>query len=185
MANGVKIKVKQNFKPWAALKKSMETKTPVIHCKVGVLGSDATSIHPLRDDITVDEVALINEFGTAKVPARPFLRPALYKGKSANAGLKHMLAQVTREALFNKVPRSIGLRKVGEWAVQQVQNKIMSNVGPENAERTIREKGHELTLRHTYTLLSSISYMIFKGSQLLSTGDQFGPLESFEGDGED
>ena len=146
---------------WEALRKRVTSGPAVNHAAVGVVGSDASRPHPLRDgDLSIEEVALLNEFGNSNQPERSFLRRTFNWDKSNARELKHHLAQASREVMFRSKSWGTALVSVGEWGVKKIQATIMSNVGPANAQSTIDDKGKGTTLRHTMTLFNAISYII-------------------------
>lgn len=166
---GFTFKTKWTDRGWSALRARLTDGPPAIHAKVGVFGPDASKIHPLKDDLTVEEIALINEFGSKNghVPQRSFLRRTFWWNNTNRRQVKHVMAKVSQMVIFQKVPRHIAMRKAGEWGVAEVKKTIMSGVGPANRPSTKEAKGHGQTLRHTMTLHDSISYVIIKGGAVV------------------
>ena len=106
--------------------------------KAGFLSGDK------RDDgrLTEDQVALYNEFGTADIPARPFMR-------RAHAVLQKKIPQIVQMGLEDEKTLE---RIVGECAVEmqnQIKESIDSNIPPPNKESTIKRKGSTRTLIDT------------------------------------
>jgi hypothetical protein len=136
-----------------------------IHVKAGVVGSAGQATHPLRGNIAVGDVAMMNEFGSAAagIPQRSFIRSALLWSAKAQSEFRHQMAQVSRQVLLQGVPRRIAMQKVGEWAVRLIRARILENVPPPNAPRTVAEKGHDHALINTDTLYDAIDYEIARG----------------------
>src|SRR5688572_17486200 len=88
---------------WAAIKKNVLRGPAVTHVRAGVVGSKADETHPESDDLTLGEVATIQEFGNSHQPARPFLRTALVWDRGAHREMLHTLAQATRRVMFQGI----------------------------------------------------------------------------------
>lgn len=141
---------------WGAIVNKL-TKLNNVEVKAGVLGSDATKPHPLRDgNVTVGEVAMINEFGTTHVPERSFMRDVTRRS-NAIGQFGTVSAKAVRAIVFNKQPIEVAMQILGAWGVAKIKENILSNTPPAQAETTIEIKGHARTLIDTETLLDSIS----------------------------
>ncbi len=150
---------------WNALKKRMLDKPPATYAEIGVFD---TSKHPLRGDLTVEEIALLNEFGSrnGRHPQRSFLRRTFWWNARNRVAMIRMMADVSRKAIFNKVERAEAMHEVGRWGVAEVKRTIAGGVGPANARATLESKPDNLgTLRHTLTLLDAITYRIVQGGR--------------------
>lgn len=116
---------------------------------------------------TVAQYASYNEFGTTKIPPRPFLRPTLAERQEEwTEAVKGSASASLKSGQFNN--RSI-LELIGEGAVKDVKAKIMSNVPPPNAPATVarkKAKGIEpiRTLYETGLMHASVEYKIEEGS---------------------
>ena len=116
-------------------------------------------------DVTVAQVALWNEFGTPNAehptPERSFMRSTMRE----NRGL---IEQWRKEALLNVITKGWTVEKaltmVGYRMVVLVQNKIKSNIPPENAPWTLERKERlnqgTNTLIATGKLLRSIGFQV-------------------------
>lgn len=160
---------------FAAIRSSIE-RLGTYQLRVGLLGQQAQAPHPLRDDITLGEVGLINEYGSAAagVPSRPWLRPAL-----TNRRMVASLFAWAVQDIIRGTPATTVLHNIGRSLVEVVKRTITSGVGPANAPRTVREKGHGLTLRHTYTLLNAVTHEVARG--LRGGESHYDELEVVEG----
>lgn len=107
--------------------------------------------------------AAANEFGTRRIPARPFLRSTIdAKG--------HEWADYLGRAIRARVPLQTALELTGEKMKSDVKATIAGNMAPANAPSTIRRKlrqedegggmMHAGTLIETGSLLRSIEYEV-------------------------
>lgn len=116
---------------------------------------------------TVAQYAAYNEFGTTKIPPRPFLRPTMEERQEEwTEAIKGSVSSSLKSGQFNN--RSI-LEVIGEGAVKDVKARIMSNVPPPNAPSTVarkKAKGIEpiRTLVETGLMHASVEYKIEEGS---------------------
>lgn len=127
--------------------------------RVGVMES-------ARNEKTGEPVApyaAANEFGTSRIPARPFLRSTIdTKG--------HEWAAYLGRAIRAGVPLQEALELTGEKMKSDVKATIAGNMAPANAPSTIRRKlrqedegggmMHSGTLIETGSLLRSIEYEV-------------------------
>lgn len=112
------------------------------------------------DDNGVDiaEIATANEYGTAHIPPRPFMRmsisdindrlPAFWKGE-----LKRVMDGGTAENAMNRL---------GVMAKGVIQNKITTGGFAANAESTIAKKGSSKPLIETGRMRASVNYLVRK-----------------------
>lgn len=116
------------------------------------------------DGVSVVEVALWNEFGTTKIPARSFFNATLDQNKSQiNQWREKLLSQVLDGSIsLEKALESLGFR-----IQQMIQSRITSyDVPPPNAPSTIEQKKSDgvtppdMPLYHTGLLLRSITYKV-------------------------
>ena len=107
--------------------------------------------------------AAANEFGTSRIPGRPFLRATIdAKG--------HEWAAYLGRAIRASVPLQEALELTGERMKSDVKATIAGNMAPANAPSTIRRKlrqedegggmMHSGTLIETGSLLRSIEYEV-------------------------
>ncbi|HXK36114.1 MAG TPA: hypothetical protein VJ553_00855 [Candidatus Paceibacterota bacterium] len=102
---------------------------------VGVLRG--TGVHPYAENgQTIAEIAWWNEFGTGRIPERPFLRWTLRENDYYR---KHMMMAL-RASLLGKVDPIRGLKIVGAQAASDVRMMITNGDFVPNAEATIRKK---------------------------------------------
>lgn len=107
--------------------------------------------------------AAANEFGTSRIPARPFLRSTIdAKGTE--------WADYLGRAIRARVPLQTALKLTGEKMKSDVKATIAGDMAPANAPSTIRRKlrqedegggmMHAGTLIETGSLLRSIEYEV-------------------------
>ena len=133
------------------------SKLGMMAARVGILGSEAERTHPLRNDLSVGDVGLMNELGSARagVPRRSFLLSTL---RQKRAEVAKALIVVARSVIFSKVQPTRALAILGRAFVPYVVEKILSgSISPRNAPMTVELKGHGQTLQDTMTLSHSIS----------------------------
>lgn len=102
-------------------------------------------------------VAAVHEFGSSRVPPRPFFRPmiAAKKGEWA-AGIATQLKRNDYD-----VQRTLAI--VGMAIKGQLQNAILTVTGPPLAPSTVARKGFDTLLIDTSHMLNSIDYDVSAG----------------------
>lgn len=169
----VKMKMAWKDKGWAALQKRVTAGPAATFCRVGFFGPEAEAMHG-DSGLTVNEIGIINEFGSddGHTPARSFLRRTFNWKRGSRAEVLHQLAKVSRMVMFQGYTRISAMKAsgIGPWAVAKVQATINSGVGPANRPETVREKGHDLTLRDTLAMAMAISYEIIAGGIAMFRG---------------
>lgn len=124
--------------------------------KVGIFG---------KQDSDIVKIAAVNEFGTetagvnhnVKIPERSFLRSTFIEKKQniergVRANIKKVIAgMITQKELMDKTGLAI---------TRFIQEKILSNIPPENADITKERKGSSHTLIDTGRLLNSIKHEV-------------------------
>lgn len=110
--------------------------------------------------VTVLDVALWNHYGTANIPARPFL--SLYFD-TQTARVQERAATLFRSVVAGKRTRLEALDLLGQVFVGDIQRAM--TVGyfgsyPGNADSTIARKGSATPLVDTGQLRSSITYRV-------------------------
>jgi hypothetical protein len=127
---------------------------------VGILEADGDKPHG-DDDVTILMVAIWNEFGTSRIPARSFIREWFDESEAElrvalTEGMKRVVAgQITKEQL---------LEQLAQKAVGDIQARMASSIPPPNAPSTAARKKSTTTLENTGALRGSISYRIDEGT---------------------
>jgi hypothetical protein len=119
--------------------KSLEKMKGKWSAKVGVLRG--TGAHPDSKDVPIALIAWWNEFGTKRIPSRPFLRTTLrehnyYKQEVFDA-LKASMRDVARNGVDSQKYR---LSLIGVVAANDIQQKISDGPWIPNTAETIRRK---------------------------------------------
>ncbi len=122
--------------------------------KVGIVSG--TGEHPNGENgQTLAEVGWWNEFGTKRIPERPFLRTGLRD----NIGDYRTIIQASLKAIFTKkTEESQALAVLGTKAQADVQRKIVSVTSPPNAQTTIDLKGSSSPLQNIGALKQHIRW---------------------------
>lgn len=136
-APGVEVTAKHGWKKIAALAKLKGERS----VKVGVLRG--TGDHPnAKPGIIIALVAWWNEFGTRKIPARPFLRTTLRE----HGYYREHLKRATQAAVIKTVKFEGGidvpLKAVGVLAASDIRKKITTGPWIPNSEFTIAMKSN-------------------------------------------
>ncbi len=137
---------------WQAYLERLAQKVEV---RAGVMEGATTDAHE-----RVAPYAACNEYGTSRIPPRPFMRKTLERERenwTRNVG----------DALANGLSPEETLELVGTRMAEDIQATIMSNMAPANAPSTIRRKnraeaGRAGTLVDTGALLKSITHQVTK-----------------------
>lgn len=143
---------------------------------VGVLGAAAEETAS-SGRATLGEVALINEYGTARIPARSFLREPI---SHARGLVVQLFTRAIRSVIEESVPVQVAADKLGGELAQVARNAIGHGIEPENAQSTVDKKGFDHPLVHTGELQKAISHRVVKGSSILEAGSSIGDYEHFE-----
>jgi hypothetical protein len=176
------VRIRYYDRGWLQIVKGMRDMNSM-RVKAGLVGREAQRRHR-NSDISMVEVGMINEFGSADghVPERSWLRRPLRRASSF-AGLR-AAAVATTQAMLNGVAPSKALRHVGDWAVGSIKEAITSTLPPAQAQRTVDRKGHSKTLRHTYSFLNAISYKITTWAENIIDDDQGTKVSADHGGGD-
>jgi hypothetical protein len=143
-------------KGYAALvKRVYGLATPTI--EVGILDSEGSAAHGAT---SVLEVAIWNEFGTAGIPERSFIR-AWFDENSER--LHEAVRRMLEAAVAGKYAKDQALELLAQRFVAEIQKRMARGIPPPNAPSTVARKGSSTPLIDTEQLRSSISYRI-KGS---------------------
>ena len=134
----------------ARLKGLLALKAPA-HIDVGILESAGVE----KDGTSVIDVAEWNEFGTATIPERSFIRAWF---DEAEPQLRQDFAALMRTVAAGKRTRAEVLELMGQRMVGQVQARMSAGIPPPNAPSTVRRKGSSTPLIDTGVLRSSVTY---------------------------
>jgi hypothetical protein len=135
------------------------------YVKVGVLADDEKGgMHYPGGDLTVAEVAAVNEYGTqdGRIPARSFLRSTF---EARREELAEMGREFIEKVVDGKLDLAIALGRMGAWLAGKVKRAITDGDGipPENRPSTVRKKGSSRPLVDTGRMLAAITWSVIVG----------------------
>lgn len=145
-----KVKVKVVDRGWEKLMQEYE-KTKGSHTKIGVQSTDKH-----HDGESLVTIAAQNEFGTDKIPSRPFMRNSFDKNK---ANINTIIDTEYNKVLSGYVDIKKSLGRVGAWYQGVVQSEITNLTEPPNAPSTIEKKGSSNPLIDTGRMRASIRHV--------------------------
>lgn len=124
--------------------------------KAGILESN----NPVGENGTrVAEYALNNEFGTHKIPARPFIGTAT---DEQGAGWVDTLKKQVPFVLTQKIKLSTVIDNVGKKMQFAIKDQIKFIMIPRNAPSTIKKKGFDNPLVDTGLMMETVDYEVIK-----------------------
>lgn len=121
--------------------------------RVGVLG------HEITDGVSIQDYAVWNEYGTLRIPSRPFFRKALATRK-AQREITELMQSLFNELIQGGKTGEQMLRIVGEYCKARLIESIKGGGWESNKASTLKYKNQSQPLIDTTTLISSIYYMI-------------------------
>lgn len=123
--------------------------------KVGVLWSGGS----LKSNTDVQEYAIFNEYGTSKMPARPFFRLSVGTDKAQNE-IKEYIKKQVEQVIQGEITGQQAYENLGTFVVQKIKKTIMSGNFAPNDPKTVKAKGQSTPLIDTHSLFHSIDYEI-------------------------
>lgn len=158
MASGVSVVIKR--KGLDALRKKMN-RAKGYSVSAGVQDSQRKG----DGDLTNEELAVIHEYGTSTIPARPFLGPTFTENADKYATLLGRLSEK-----FNWQTESVddlerALALIGMQMVNDTRAKIRKGIDPALSPKTIARKGSSKPLIDSGQLINSITYKVRKGNE--------------------
>ena len=106
-----------------------------------------------ENGVYVASVASFNEYGTAKIPPRPFFRNAIAKNSNK-------WNDILTNELRNSVDVELAYNRVGEVAKGDIVESIMQTNTPPNSPLTIAKKRSSKPLVDTSFMRSSVNYKV-------------------------
>lgn len=119
-------------------------------------------------NISVGQVAIINEYGTETIPPRPAFRIGLERSVTKNKKLiDAALKNITNHLLTGRkdsIQRQLtqALTQIGKSAKKETKDIIKQGSMTPNAPLTIRKKGFDHPLWETGLLHDSVEYLVSK-----------------------
>ncbi len=103
------------------------------------------------------DVAIWNEYGTSRIPQRPFMRIASDNNNEKWSDMAHQMVDMVTDGSINarQAKNVIGVQAVGD-----IQEVIGSNALQANAPGTIKKKGSAAPLIDTGRLRQSIKFKV-------------------------
>lgn len=139
--------VKDIDRGWKKILKNLK-KEDKSYSKIGIQ-TDAGD----NNGVSIAEYAAANEFGTDKIPSRPFLRQTYDKNLN-KIDLK--VISIQNDIYSGKKSFEAGLKELGIWYEGIVKEAIKSGNWQANAPATIDKKGSSKPLIDTGTMRNSI-----------------------------
>ena len=119
-------------------------------------------------NISVGQVAIINEYGTETIPPRPAFRIGLERSVTKNKKLiDAALKNITNHLLTGRkdsIQRQLtqALTQIGKSAKKETKDIIKQGSMTPNAPLTIKRKGFDHPLWETGLLHDSVEYLVTK-----------------------
>lgn len=107
----------------------------------------------------VEEYAIFNEYGTSRIPKRPFFRLSVGTQKAQNEIKEYLNTQI-ENIISGELTGQGAYENLGTFVVQKIKKTIMSGNFAPNDAKTIKRKGSSTPLIDTHSLYNSISYEI-------------------------
>ena len=121
--------------------------------KVGVLGNGSAN------GISVQDYAIFNEYGTSRIPARPFFRLSVGTANAQNE-IKEYMKQQVEQIIQGGISAQQAYENLGTFVVQKIKKTIASGNFAALNPQTVKKKGHSKPLMDTHSLFHSIDYEI-------------------------
>ena len=110
-------------------------------------------------DRSIPEIAAENEYGTSKIPARPFMSTSFDENR---AKIQKLITRQYLQVQDGKLTANQALTGVGVVMVGLVQQKIRQIVTPPNSAKTIAEKGSSKPLIDFGQMIQSVREKVIK-----------------------
>ena len=109
-----------------------------------------------EDGVDIANIAMWNELGTSRSPARPFMRKSVDENKDK---IKAMCARQLKRLAQGASAEDI-LEKIALFQKGLIQRKIVDGTFEPNAASTIRKKGSSRPLIDTGRMRQSVNFII-------------------------
>ena len=133
---------------WERIKQELDHASTV---KVGIL-SDS---EPAEDGTDMLLIAAANEFGTNRIPARPFVRGAYDEHQR---DLRKMAERLWSQVMQGRLDFNRALGLLGQHHEDQVKRYMTALAAPANAPSTVRQKGSSNPLIDKGRLRASVRW---------------------------
>lgn len=126
--------LKQIDRGWDAIKAAVRNARSESYAKVGVLGASKKAARR-GSKLTNVDLALIQEFGTATIPERSFVR-ATFEAKKEE--LIHLMRQLAPQVYAGEMSIEQMLNLCGAKLAAEMKNRITSGIAPPLSVTTLR-----------------------------------------------
>lgn len=131
------------------------------YVKAGIVGGQADHVHS-DTKLTNAEIGYINHFGTATIPARPFITQTLERRADELARLQ---ARACEGLLAGRITLDGALALIGAWAAGAIKATIARDGDfVPNAPSTIQRKGSSRPLVDSGQLAGAVSYVAVRAA---------------------
>lgn len=160
---GVTHSIIKNQKPYIELQKVV-TKLNDGYVKsgfpdsgdVGKATRNKANAKPYENISEVAQVAVWNEFGTDKIPSRPFFRNAINGNREK---IFEMAGKFSDLAMVGKITVEQAFENLGLYMQSIIRKSIRSNIAPPNAKSIERAKNSSKTLIDSGQMINSVTYV--------------------------
>jgi hypothetical protein len=104
--------------------------------------------------MSIAQVARINEFGTATIPARPAMRLA---AATFNRDRNEIQAKIGKKVIEGKITPEQALGQIGLSMEGHIVDSIKNGSWPPNAKSTVKKKGFNAPLRDSGQMMKNVS----------------------------
>jgi hypothetical protein len=120
--------------------------------KVGLRSSAGS-----HDGVLIADIGIYNEFGTSRIPARPFMRRTADQSRQF---LAPFVSGLTKRMIEHKLSVSQVMNQLGLFYQDKIRNTIRSSPtwAVPNAPSTIKKKGSSVPLIDTGAMLGAVDY---------------------------
>lgn len=155
------MKITTRFREIERINSELE-KLKVVTLKVGVVANEPDALN--GKSCTIREYATFNEYGTSKIPARPFFRTATEFGDSKKVIMKKISSEISSVINKNKDGEQ-ALKAIGTFVKGRIQKSLRKGNWLPNAEATKKKKTKrngtlKPVLVDTGSLIKSIDFEI-------------------------
>lgn len=128
-----------------------------LHVKVGYQQGQFSEDDGEGNEVDLCDIAMWNELGTSKIPARPFLSNSIDKHETE---ITAFVEQCFSQLLSGTINEEEMLKKIGVYLKGVVQKEIVDGDYAPNAESTIKRKKSDRPLIDSGYMRQSVSFFI-------------------------
>ena len=164
---GITHSIIKNQKPYLELQKAIKelngsfVKSGFPEGKeVGVPNKSKKDAKPYSDMSEVSRIAVWNEFGTDRIPSRPFFRNAIDGNREK---ISTMIGKLANLAMIGRIAPGRALENLGLFMQSIIRASIRTTLDPPNAPRTIKAKHSSHPLIDTGQMINSVTFVKIVG----------------------